>query len=148
MNCSLRPYCISAFLLGALALPIGLNAQAPPAAATTSMTAAPVELKELKDVNAGDTAWMLASAALVLLMTGPGLALFYGGLVRRKNVLGTMMQSFICMVVISVVWALVGYSLAFDAGNPFIGGLRFAFLREVDGRPAEYAATIPHTTWM
>src|SRR5947209_11219605 len=91
---------------------------------------------------------MLVSAALVLMMTGPGLALFYGGLVRRKNVLATMMQSFILMAMVSVVWAIVGYSLAFDSGNSFIGGFRFAFLREVGGNPCEYASTIPHTTWM
>ena len=66
--------------------------------------------------SAGDNAWMLVSAALVLMMTGPGLALFYGGLVRRKNVLGTMMQSFILMAVVTVLWAVVGYSLAFGEG--------------------------------
>jgi Amt family ammonium transporter len=70
------------------------------------------------DDHAGDNAWMLTSAALVLLMTGPGLALFYGGLVRRKNVLSTMMHSFIMMAVVTVIWALVGYSLAFAKANP------------------------------
>src|SRR6476661_315918 len=80
---------------------------------------------------AGDNAWMLVSAALVLMMTGPGLALFYGGLVRKKNVLGTMMQSFILMAIITVLWALVGYSLAFGEGIPFIGGLRYVFLQGV-----------------
>ena len=100
------------------------------------------------EINSGDTAWMLVSTALVLMMTGPGLALFYGGLVRRKNVLSTMMQSFILMAVVSIVWAVIGYSLAFDAGNAFFGGMRFAFLRGVDGVPCEYAPTIPHTTWM
>jgi Amt family ammonium transporter len=100
------------------------------------------------EISAGDTAWMLTSSALVLMMTGPGLALFYGGLVRRKNVLATMMQSFILMAVVSVVWAFVGYSLAFDVGSPFIGGLRFAFLNGVGAAPCEYASTIPHTTWM
>ena len=100
------------------------------------------------EINSGDTAWMLVSTALVLMMTGPGLALFYGGLVRRKNVLSTMMQSFILMAVVSIVWAVVGYSLAFDAGNAFIGGFRFAFLRDVGADPCEYAMTIPHTTWM
>src|SRR3954464_9239906 len=68
--------------------------------------------------SAGDNAWMLVSAALVLMMTGPGLALFYGGLVRRKNVLGTMMQSFILMAVITVLWAVCGYSLAFGEATP------------------------------
>src|SRR5258707_7612339 len=72
-----------------------------------------------------DNAWMLVSAALVLLMTGPGLALFYGGLVRRKNVLGTMMQSFILMAVVTVLWAVYGYSLTFAEGSPFIGGFKF-----------------------
>jgi Amt family ammonium transporter len=99
-------------------------------------------------VNSGDTAWMLTSAALVLMMTGPGLALFYSGLVRRKNVLATMMQSFILMAVVTVLWAVVGYSLAFAEGNPFVGGIRFAFLREVGAGPVEYATTNPHTTWM
>ncbi len=77
--------------------------------------------------SAGDNAWMLVSAALVLMMTGPGLALFYGGLVRRKNVLGTMMHSFILMAVITVLWAIVGYSLAFGEGSPVLGDLRYLF---------------------
>src|ERR1041384_3968009 len=78
--------------------------------------------------SAGDNAWMLVSAALVLMMTGPGLALFYGGLVRHKNVLSTMMQSFILMAVVSVLWAIVGYSMVFAEGNAFIGDLRYLFL--------------------
>jgi Amt family ammonium transporter len=99
--------------------------------------------------SAGDNAWMLTSAALVLLMTGPGLALFYSGLVRRKNVLGTMMQSFILMAVITVLWALVGYSLVFAEGSPLIGDLRYVFLRGVGIAPnADYAATIPQETFM
>jgi Amt family ammonium transporter len=101
------------------------------------------------NVNTGDTAWMLTSAALVLMMTGPGLALFYSGLVRRKNVLGTMMQSFILMAIVSVVWALVGFSIAFDAGNPFFGGFRFAFMREVWMFPSpDYSTGIPFSTFM
>jgi Amt family ammonium transporter len=99
--------------------------------------------------SAGDNAWMLVSAALVLMMTGPGLALFYGGLVRRKNVLGTMMQSFVLMALVTVLWALVGYSLAFGEGTSFIGGLRYAFLNGVGAEPnADYAATIPQQTFM
>ncbi len=99
--------------------------------------------------SAGDNAWMLTSAALVLMMTGPGLALFYGGLVRRKNVLGTMMQSFILMAVITVLWAIVGYSLVFAEGNPVIGDLRYAFLRGVGVAPnPDYAGTIPQQTYM
>ncbi|MGD0769149.1 MAG: ammonium transporter [Tepidisphaeraceae bacterium] len=108
----------------------------------------PVQIGREADLNSGDTAWMLTSSALVLLMTGPGLALFYGGLVQRKNVLSTMMHSFILMALVSVAWAIVGYSLAFDTGTPWIGGLRFAFLRGVGNAPSEYAPTIPHTTWM
>jgi Amt family ammonium transporter len=99
--------------------------------------------------SAGDNAWMLISAALVLMMTGPGLALFYGGLVRRKNVLGTMMQSFILMAVVTVIWALVGYSLAFGESSPFLGDLRYAFLNNVGSAPnADYAPTIPQQTFM
>jgi len=92
---------------------------------------------------------MLTSSALVLMMTGPGLALFYGGLVRKKNVLGTMMQSFAMMAVITVLWAIVGYSLAFGTGNGFIGGFHNAFLRGVGLQPdVDYAATIPLQTFM
>jgi len=99
--------------------------------------------------TSGDNAWMLTSSALVLLMTGPGLALFYSGLVRRKNVLGTMMQSFILMALVSVLWALFGYSLAFGEGSPFIGDLRYLMLGGVEGAPMpDYAATIPHQTFM
>jgi Amt family ammonium transporter len=99
--------------------------------------------------SAGDNAWMLASSALVLLMSGPGLALFYGGLVRRKNVLGTMMQTFAMMAVITVLWGLVTYSLAFGEGSAFIGGLHNVFLRGVGLEPdPKYAATIPLQTFM
>jgi Amt family ammonium transporter len=99
--------------------------------------------------SAGDNAWMLVSSALVLMMTGPGLALFYGGLVRRKNVLGTMMQSFILMAVITVLWAVIGYSLVFGEGVPFIGDLRYALLNGVGNAPnADYAGTIPQQTFM
>ena len=99
--------------------------------------------------SAGDNAWMLTSAALVLLMSGPGLALFYGGLVRRKNVLGTMMQTFAMMALVTVLWAFVTYSLAFDSGNAFIGGLHHVFLKGVGLTPdKDYAATIPLQTFM
>jgi len=98
--------------------------------------------------TAGDNAWMLTSAALVLLMTGPGLALFYGGLVRKKNVLGTMMQSFAMMAVITLQWAIVTYSLAFGSGNAFIGGLHNLFLHGVGLDPSPYAPTIPLQTFM
>ncbi|MGH9359104.1 MAG: ammonium transporter [Terriglobia bacterium] len=99
--------------------------------------------------SAGDNSWVLMSAALVLLMTGPGLALFYGGLVRKKNVLGTMMQSFTLMAVITVLWALFGYSLCFHEGNRLIGGLGYGLLHGVGGAPnPAYAATIPQQSYM
>jgi Amt family ammonium transporter len=82
-------------------------------------------------------------------MTGPGLALFYGGLVRKKNILGTMMQSFAMMCLVTVLWAIVGYSLAFGHGSAFIGGFDHLFLRGVTLTPnADYAATIPEQTFM
>src|SRR5947199_998751 len=99
--------------------------------------------------SAGDNAWMLTSAALVLMMTGPGLALFYGGLVRRKNVLATMMHSFVMMGLITVIWAFAGYSLVFAEGNPFIGGFKYLFLNGVGKDPnPDYAGTIPQQTFM
>ena len=99
--------------------------------------------------TSGDNAWMLTSAALVLMMTGPGLALFYGGLVRRKNVLATLMQSFTLMALITVLWALVGYSLCFHSGTSFIGGLGYFGLHGVGAAPdPDYAATLPQQTFM
>src|SRR5258707_4990564 len=99
--------------------------------------------------SSADNAWMLVSAALVLMMTGPGLALVYGGLVRRKNTLAIMMQSFMLMAVITVMWALVGYSLCFGGNGPVIGGFEHAFLRGVGAEPnADYAGTIPQMTFM
>jgi Amt family ammonium transporter len=106
--------------------------------------------EEAAKIDTGDTAWMLTSAALVLLMTAPGLALFYGGLVRQKNGLATIMQSFVMMALISIQWVLWGYSLAFgpDHGH-FIGGLAWVGLRGVGGEPnPDYAATIPHQAFM
>ncbi len=98
---------------------------------------------------AGDNAWMLMSAALVLMMTGPGLALFYGGLVRKKNILATMMQSFAMMGIVTVIWAVIGYSLAFAHGNWFIGGFDHIFLKGVSLTPnPDYAPTIPEQTYM
>jgi len=97
----------------------------------------------------GDNAWMLTSSALVLMMTAPGLALFYCGLVRRKNVLATMMHGFVLMGVVTILWGVVGYSLAFSEGSPFVGGLRYLFLNGVGADPnTDYAATIPHQTYM
>jgi ammonium transporter, Amt family len=101
-------------------------------------------------VNTGDNAWLLASTALVLMMTAPGLILFYGGLVRRKNVLSTMMHSLVLMGLMSIVWMIYGYSMAFGEGNPFFGDpLQYFFLRGVGSAPnADYAPTIPHQTFM
>jgi len=101
-------------------------------------------------MNTGDTAWVLTCSALVLLMTMPGLAFFYGGLVRRKNVLSILMQCFIILCVISLQWVLFGYSLTFgpDIGG-IIGNLDWFALRGVGGTPnADYAATIPHGAFM
>ncbi len=99
--------------------------------------------------SAGDNAWMLTCAALVLMMTGPGLALFYAGLVRKKNVLATMMQSFILMGLVTVLWALFGYSLVFHEGNRFIGSFGYLFLHGVGAAPdPDYAGTIPQQTFM
>jgi len=101
-------------------------------------------------INSGDTAWVLTSTALVLLMTAPGLALFYGGLVRRKNVLSTMMQSFFILCLISIQWLLFGYSIGFgpDVGHLF-GNLSWFGLKGVGLDPnPDYAATIPHQLYM
>jgi len=128
-------------------------------AQTSSVTASPstdvnarlarVEQQAADAKSSADNAWMLTSAALVLMMTGPGLALFYSGLVRKKNVLGTMMQSFTLMAVITVLWGLFSYSLSFGPGNSFIGSFKNIFLNGVGGAPdADYAATIPAQTFM
>ncbi|MGD0302661.1 MAG: ammonium transporter [Bryobacteraceae bacterium] len=131
----------------ALVVPALAVAQALPPSTETRLTNLEAAVKSAQ--SAGDNAWMLVSAALVLMMTGPGLALFYGGLVRRKNVLSTMMHSFALMAVVSIVWAIVGYSLAFGEGNAFIGDLRYLFLNGVGAAPnADYAATIPQQTFM
>ena len=139
--------------------PAMLFARAPASIApTAAMWVAPeisvdrlaaVEQAAAEAKQSADNAWMMVSAALVLFMTGPGLALFYGGLVRKKNVLGTMMQSFGMMAVITVLWAIVGYSLAFGPGHSFIGGFHNLFLHGVGVQPdPDYAATIPNQTFM
>jgi Amt family ammonium transporter len=131
-------------LLAALLLPAAVFAQS---AVETRVAALEAATKSAQ--SAGDNAWMLVSAALVLMMTSPGLALFYGGLVRKKNVLATMMQSFILMALVTVLWAVVGYSLAFGEGMPFLGDLRYAFLNGVGSAPnPDYAGTIPQQTFM
>jgi Amt family ammonium transporter len=141
-------------------VPYRLTAQAPAGGASDAAAAlqtvpsqseriASLEKQVAEGKNSADNAWMLTSAALVLMMTGPGLALFYGGLVRKKNVLGTMMQSFAMMALITVMWALVGYSLCFGPGSHFIGGFHNLFLQGVGTQPdGDYAATIPAQTFM
>jgi Amt family ammonium transporter len=99
-------------------------------------------------LDRGDNAWLLTSSALVLMMTGPGLALFYGGLVRKKNILATMMQSFALMALVTVLWALFGYSLAFSAGNPFIGGFDNVLMQGVGQGPVSDAVKISQMTFM
>ena len=112
---------------GAFLLAFPALAQAPaaaPGAAAPAAAAAAVAAK----VDSGDTAWMLASTALVLLMTIPGLALFYAGMVRKKNILATLMQSFTICCLVTIVWMVAGYSLAFTDGTQWIGGLGRAML--------------------
>src|SRR6201994_4643472 len=130
----LRCCCLLAVLAIVISAPAHLLAQAAAPAATSSSPAvdsskalndklAQLDQRVTAAQSSADNAWMMVSAALVLMMTGPGLTLFYGGLVRRKNMLAIMMQSFMLMAVISVLWALVGYSLAFGGNGPVIGGV-------------------------
>ncbi|KAA6458214.1 ammonium transporter [Acidobacteria bacterium AB60] len=135
-------------LVAALSGTVGAFAQTSPSAPATAAQVEALQKAVQNAQSAGDNAWMLISAALVLLMTGPGLALFYGGLVRRKNILGTMMQSFAMMGLVTILWALIGYSLAFGKGNTFIGGFDHVFLRGVGVGPSAYAPTIPEQTFM
>ena len=148
-------------LSAVLALPALAHAVAPDLGATATAPVTQAQIAALQQAvqnaqaasasaqSAGDNAWMLVSAALVLLMTGPGLALFYGGLVRRKNILGTMMQSFAMIGLVTILWAICGYSLAFGHGNAFIGGFEHVFLRGVGLTPnTDYAPTIPAQTYM
>jgi Amt family ammonium transporter len=155
--CLLMTMVLAAFPLLAQQTPSSTVTDSPATVSSTgpdSQKALNEQLKQLDQrvtaaQSAGDNAWMLVSAALVLMMTGPGLALFYGGLVRRKNTLAIMMQSFLLMALISVLWALVGYSLCFGGNGPVIGGFEHAFLRGVGADPnPDYAGTIPQSTFM
>ncbi len=98
-------------------------------------------------ISAGDTAWVLISAALVMLMT-PGLAFFYGGMVKRKNVLSVLMQSFMMMGLMSIHWVVIGYSLAFAPGNAFIGGFDYVLLKGIGLEAGPYSGTIPHQAFI
>src|SRR5437773_2867796 len=141
-KCLVTCFAVAVFLL--VTLPLGAQTSKADADRIAKLEQQIADAK-----SSADNSWMLTSSALVLMMTGPGLALFYGGLVRKKNVLATMMQSFALMALISVLWALFGYSLAFGPGNGFIGGLQHILLHEVGLQPqADYSATIPHQTFM
>jgi len=130
-------------------MPIASLAQPAASAPSTQAQIEALQAAVQSAQSAGDNAWMLVSAALVLMMTGPGLALFYGGLVRRKNMLGTMMQSFAMMGLITLLWPVIGYSLAFGHGTSFIGGFEHVFLHGVGlGPNKDYGATIPEQTYM
>jgi ammonium transporter, Amt family len=131
-------------------------AAAPPAAAPPAATPPACDAKTLKDCspNSGDTAWMLTSVALVLMMTVPGLGLFYGGMVRKKNVADTVMTSFAITCLITILWAVVNYSTAFTSGSGFIGGFSRVFLKDIVsdigkniGNPNSLAPTIPETVY-
>lgn len=118
------------------------------AAVTAPDRIAELEQKIAAAQMAGDNTWLMVSSALVLMMTAPGLFLFYGGLVRAKNVLSVFMQCFFLMAAISIIWMLYGYSLAFAPGNAFLGGTEYVLLNGVGAEPSGYAATVPHTTFM
>ncbi len=135
------------WVLALLACAVLALAGAVPGEQPPSTTEQPAQAAK---IDSGDTAWLLTSSALVLLMTAPGLALFYGGMVRQKNALATIMQSFIVLALISVQWVLWGYSLAFgpDKGG-IVGGLDWFGLRGVGLQPnPDYAATVPHQAYM
>jgi Amt family ammonium transporter len=125
------------------------SSQPPAVSSQPTVTLAQLDQRVTAAQSSADNAWMLVSAALVLMMTGPGLALFYGGLVRQKNTLAIMMQSFALMALITVLWALVGYSLCFGEGTPIIGGFSHFMLKGVGVEPnADYGGTIPQLTFM
>ncbi|MEM5449206.1 ammonium transporter [Paraburkholderia sp. BR14263] len=117
------------------------DASAAAAAAAPAAPTAPFSVDSSK-INSGDTAWMLTSTALVLFMTIPGLALFYGGMVRKKNVLSTLMQSFAITCVVTVIWTVVGYSIAFTPGGSFIGGFSRIFLEGMNYIKGDKATTL------
>ncbi len=130
--------------------PAAAPAAAPaPAPAAAPAAAASAAKNPAAYINSGDNAWMLTSTALVLLMTIPGLALFYGGMVRKKNVLATLMQSFAITALVTVLWMVIGYSLAFTSGSGFIGGISRLFLGGMGLDSANaLAPTIPESTYM
>jgi len=127
-----------------LLVTLSATAQVPAPAAGTSAAAAAAP-----KIDSGDTAWMLTSMALVLMMTIPGLALFYGGMVRKMNVLATVMQSFTVTCLVTVLWMVIGYSFAFTPGSPFIGGTtRFLLFGMTLDSVNDLAKTIPESVYM
>jgi ammonium transporter, Amt family len=153
MNQLFRSF-LSAF--GVVVFFIGLGINSLPAADAVTLEQRLNHLEQLAAsnppsvINSGDNAWLLASSALVLMMTAPGLILFYGGLVRSKNVLATMMHSLILMALVSVMWMVFGYSMAFAEGNAFVGNpLTHFMLKGVGGAPnPDYAGTVPQQSFM
>jgi len=141
---------ILAIGFGNSALAAGLLGETPGLERNTAQLEPASAISRTPIINSGDNAWLLASAALVLMMTAPGLILFYGGLVRTKNVLSTMMHSLILMAVISTLWMVFGYSAAFGGGNAFFGNpFTHFFLKGVGGAPnPDYAATVPAESFM
>ena len=148
---AILPVLACAILFGAPGLYAqDMKASVPAAVAPFVSEAAPAAVPVPAKIDTGDTAWLLVSTALVLAMTAPGLALFYAGMVRSKNALGTLMQSFIILCLISLQWALWGYSLAFGPDKAhLIGGLEWIGLNGVGLEPnVDYAATVPHQAFM
>ncbi len=140
-------------MLAAICVAFCVHVQAadgPAAALEARLAQLEAKVNSTPAISAGDNAWLLVSTALVLMMTAPGLILFYGGLVRQKNVLGTMMHSLILMGLVSVLWVVFGYSMAFGQGNAFYGNpFQHWMLRGVGGAPdADYAATVPAQSFM
>jgi Amt family ammonium transporter len=144
----------------AVAMPAAIADEAPVSASTAAASTAAAAATEpvlvaVDKINAGDTAWMLTSTALVLMMSIPGLALFYGGMVRKKNVLATLMQTFAIVCVVTILWWLIGYSWAFTPGNGFIGGSKRAlfngmtFMHDPTNKlsVSHLALTIPETVY-
>ncbi len=134
----------SAEVAPAAAAPAAPTAAAPAAAAAAPAAPTKPELIDASKINSGDTAWMLTATALVLMMTIPGLALFYGGMVRKKNVLATLMQSFAITCLVTVIWVIAGYSLAFTPGSEFIGGMSRFFLSGMTYMKEANKVTVSH----
>ena len=145
-----RRFLVFCAVLGLLGAALVAGAGEPSSSLEARLTQLETRVAAASPINSGDNAWLLVSSALVLMMTAPGLLLFYGGLVRQKNVLATMMHSLILMGVVSVLWVLFGYSMAFGQGNAFCGNpLQHFLLRGVGADPnPDHAATVPAQTFM